>query len=596
MKSNHRDTEAQRSTLRTSRLEWLAVGLLLALFALRAGHTAWTTSPTFDEPLYIFCGYSYFIEGRFDRTCEHPPLARELTAAPLLLLHPKFMPGAAANGSPALQRRELEPGFPEYQFIFTHNRDRAQLIVFVARLASILVALGAALVVHRWARVLYGPPAGLLALLLFTFDPNVLAHAANASGDMILATAMLAGCFAWWSFLRRESWPRLIAAGLLLGAAIATRFVGVLAAGMFAMVWIAERAGRRADTDREVLGRSTWRIVPQAIIVLLLALFVFFCAYAFETGRPTDQIMWPKILEAAGGRNPLGHWAEATLPLPNVVLGLYFQKAHMATGHAAFLMGQVSRHGWWYYFPVAFVIKTPIALMLLLALALAITVIVSFRESMRRELALLLPVGLYGAFCLSSSIDIGYRFLLPALLLLFVFAGKVMEPGLWRARWLRLVPVVLCVWLGVSSLLIHPHYLAYFNETIGGPKHGYKYLVDSSLDWGQALPALKEWMVEHKVDEVNLSYFGTADPAYYGIRYQFLQGFNFLRPEIVYDPQRRPPAEYFAISATSLQGPYFTDPDAYKFFRTLEPGGEAGYAILIYRLPRARNAAETRGD
>ncbi len=74
----------------------------------------------------------------------------------------------------------------------------------------------------------------------------------------------------------------------------------------------------------------------------------------------------------------------------------------------------------------------------------------------------------------------------------------------------------------VQSLLIWPHYLAFFNSLAGGPKNGYRHLVDSSLDWGQDLPGLKKWIESHKDDPaapgpIYLSYFGTGDPQYYGI-------------------------------------------------------------------------------
>ena len=88
----------------------------------------------------------------------------------------------------------------------------------------------------------------------------------------------------------------------------------------------------------------------------------------------------------------------------------------------------------------------------------------------------------------------------------------------FATRYRRWVVIALCAWYGGSVLRVHPHYLGYFNELAGGPSGGWRYLVDSNLDWGQDLKALKRWMDDHGVARVKLSYFGAADPDYYGLR------------------------------------------------------------------------------
>ncbi len=108
---------------------------------------------------------------------------------------------------------------------------------------------------------------------------------------------------------------------------------------------------------------------------------------------------------------------------------------------------------------------------------------------------------------------------------MFILAGaaalwfKQKGPAVLVAKGLTVLAVLVLI---VQSLLIWPHYLAYFNPIAGGPRNGYRHLIDSSLDWGQDLPGLKKWLEDHKDDpgwlgEVYLSYFGTGDPQYYGI-------------------------------------------------------------------------------
>ena len=118
----------------------------------------------------------------------------------------------------------------------------------------------------------------------------------------------------------------------------------------------------------------------------------------------------------------------------------------------------------------------------------------------------------------------------------------------------------------MSSIYIWPDYLSYFNEIIGGPSHGWKYLRDSDLDWGQDLPALKEYMDDNGINEVRLAYFGTADPSHYGIKHVLFGTSDAENPENV----------VYAISVQYL--------DVSEWTKTERPSGIAGKSIMIYDL------------
>jgi hypothetical protein len=108
-------------------------------------------------------------------------------------------------------------------------------------------------------------------------------------------------------------------------------------------------------------------------------------------------------------------------------------------------------------------------------------------------------------------------------------------------------------WVIVSSLWIWPNYLTYFNEIVGGPRNGYKHLVDSSLDWGQDLPGLRRYLKTNETEPVYLIYFGKGDPDYFGIA-----AMRPIRPltELPdkFDVDLR--SGIYCISATYLQGVY----------------------------------------
>jgi hypothetical protein len=168
---------------------------------------------------------------------------------------------------------------------------------------------------------------------------------------------------------------------------------------------------------------------------------------------------------------------------------------------------------------------------------------------------------------------------------LFILAARAAAEGLAHtSRVTRVLAAALVAWYAAGTLRQHPHHLAYFNEIAGGPRNGYRWLVDSNLDWGQDLKGLKAWMDRHGVAEVKLSYFGTADPGYYGILGERLPG--HLRPPRVARAVRA--GDWVAISATNLQSVYLKGDGRrlMEHFRAQAPRDQVGYSILVYRAVR----------
>jgi hypothetical protein len=190
----------------------------------------------------------------------------------------------------------------------------------------------------------------------------------------------------------------------------------------------------------------------------------------------------------------------------------------------------------------------------------------------------------YAALTQTRGLNIGHRHLLP----LYPFAIAVAAAaGAWLPRRFgRAGAVVLAAllgWYAWGTLSVHPHELAYFNETVGGPANGWRVLVDSSLDWGQDLPRVEPWMRSHGIRSYKLSYFGTAFPRYYGITGEMLPGYSSPRVPRVTREVR--PGDILAVSATNLQGIYIEDEDQPLMarIRQLSPIGRIGYSILVFR-------------
>jgi hypothetical protein len=258
-----------------------------------------------------------------------------------------------------------------------------------------------------------------------------------------------------------------------------------------------------------------------------------------------------------------------------------------------YLFGQTSETGWWYYFPIALILKTPLPLLILFAAAFVRTI---SKRTWRAALIFLLPSLLLFISLLFNTNNLGYRYLLPILPLIVVYAS-----GLWPRSVSRslcrsvtlspshLVILSLLAWQIIGTLRIYPYYLTYFNEITGGPDRGRYILSDSNIDWGQDMVGLKNYIEQNKIDQIKLSYFGIAHPTAYGLRTQAIppvrtamhdQGAWWLK---TYYPPDPPPGKY-AISVVNLMGGIWIEPAAYAFFRDRRPDTTIGNSIYLYTI------------
>jgi hypothetical protein len=257
---------------------------------------------------------------------------------------------------------------------------------------------------------------------------------------------------------------------------------------------------------------------------------------------------------------------------------------HAQGGHPAFLLGEYSYQGWWNYFLVTFLIKTPIGSLTLIAASLVFYRAGSPLRS-REMLFLLLPPALIFVATTQANVNIGLRHILAVYPFLFLFASRLATIQ-FRRRWLTRFLVGAPLFLtAVSSLRIAPHQLAYFNEIVGGPDEGYRYLSDSNLDWGQDLRGVKTYMDKEKLPIIYLSYFGTAPPSYYGIRYQYVPGTWPLEwPPPGDKVLNTAPRKILAISVYNLQDVSNAYNPLFRWLWVRRPIAKIGYSIFVYDL------------
>jgi 4-amino-4-deoxy-L-arabinose transferase-like glycosyltransferase len=498
----------------------IAVGLLGLMFALMVS-SARLESPTMDEQNHIARGYAYLRTGDLRLNLDHPPLINFLSAAPLLLLPDLKLP----TDSPAWEQAHVIAFATQFLWHTSHNADQ---ILLLARLPIMLLAILLGCFVFRWARELYGPLAGLLALGLYVFDPNILAHARLTTTDLGVTCFLFMAVYCFWHWLNHPTWSRLAAAGLTLGLALVSKYSALVLMPILPLIGLTYTL-----TSGQPMQRVR-KLVPSAGLMIVLAGLVVWAVYGFEVGPLVE-----------GG---------IPMPIPTYVRGLQGVFRHSEMGHPAFLHGDYFTTARWDYFPVAFAIKTPLPTLILLCISLVWTV---KQQTWRSAYPLLLPVLVYLAISLSSKfLNIGYRHILPILPFLFVFASSVARSIELRKTPVAATCLLIVAWYLIGSVRIYPHYLAYFNELVGGPDNGWRYLVDSNLDWGQDLKGLKSYMEQAGIEEIYLSWFGSTYPdAYgYGIPHRLLPSYIYYPGQVTgvaFNPLQPAPGVY-AISATNL--------------------------------------------
>ena len=271
--------------------------------------------------------------------------------------------------------------------------------------------------------------------------------------------------------------------------------------------------------------------------------------------------------------------------------GLLLQADHNTIGHQAYLLGMRGTEGWWYYFLVAFAVKMPAATLAFLALAGLLLLRRLWHTGIRSAtlacfpwFAVCVPAAVFGAFSMLSHLDIGIRYLLPIWPFVFILAAAAVTRARFRYRTALLTMLV--AGLAAESISICPHYLAFFNVLAGGPANGPAILADSNIDWGQDAKNLAAWLDAHRVSQVCLDYWGTADIGRLGVRGPSLPA--------TWETGRRASIDCIGAISTNILYDAFSNPAQHAWLRALRPEARIGYSIYIYDLRRKAGPEDRR--
>ncbi len=573
----------------------IAAGFLMLMFCL-AFFSMKDIPATTDEVPHISAGYSYLSQKDFRLNPEHPPLIKDLAALPLLSQNLNF----PENYPSWLQGVNQQWWFGN-QFLYQSGND-ADKIIFSSRIPMILILLLLGWLIFHWARKLGGNFVGLAVLFLFTLSPTFLAHGRLVTTDVGAALGIVLATLFYLRFLKNPKKLNIILAGLTLGIALLLKFSCILLLPLFVVITLVYVFLFPEKKEAKKVSKNLLKYLGLALLILVIAALVIWLVYLFHTWNyPIEkQVEDTKSLLSSNPLVKINLWlAQSKIfrPLGHYLLGLSMATQRVAGGNTIYFLGNVSNIAWWYYFPVVYFLKVPLAFHILTILAIllaflsvSISRLKSWCKNHFTELTMLIFLAIYWTTSIKGNLNIGVRHILPIFPFTYILVCLAIKNGYQKLKSIPLrktiviVSLILFSWYGFSSLKAFPHYLSYFNETAGGSSQGYKLVVDSNYDWGQDLKWLKNWLEENKVEKIYVDYFGGGDiPYYLGEKYLHWQGTK--------SPNEFPKGNYLAVSATLLKGGQgipvkdFNQPTTYyNWLNSYAPVARAGNSIFIYYI------------
>ena len=528
----------------------LAAAGLLIVFATLCVHGMLRKSATFDEMVYVASGYSYLETGDFRMHREAPPLIPTLSGIALEALG-AFVPIGFSTDGPDWEEAR------EYAFarrFFHEDNSRGFLMLTAARVPIVLLGVLLGLGIYRFGKLLFGAPAGLLALTVFSLDPNMIAHSRIVSADLGLALFFLLSHYFLYAALTSLSVRPVILMSLSVALVLSVKFSGLLVLPSLAL-----------------LALVTWLRPPTAILDSLSA-----SAPAYRQRLLRLSLMGLLLSVAATFLllSILYHGLDAFSRYYEGIKLIYWNRL---PGYRFYMLGEFREKAWPYYYQIAFLLKTPVPTLILGLLSAVLWRRVA--GGITKTLFLIVPFLIVHLAATQDTANLGLRRVIACYPFLFVAIGSLAARS--RPAGLRRDPRALLVGgflvaLGVSAVMIHPHQLSFFNLIAGGPENGYRHLADSDIDWGQDLPSLAALADEERWGEIGLSYFGTDDPGSYGIRWRPIREEEWARPRPgVYAVSVRN-LIYNKLAAEKLGRPEM------DWLARHAPTARAGYSIYVY--------------
>ncbi len=568
--------------------------------------SVWDDSPIVDEIPHIGAGYSYIQRADMRLNPEHPPLAKDLAGITLSFLNLR----ETAFQTPYWQTDINGQWNFGRNLIFGSGND-AILIAHVAKMPELLFFILSGVIIFVWTKKMYNREAALIALFLFSFSPTILAHSRFVTTDVPALFGVLLASFFFIRYFEKPTGKNLVIAGLALGVAELTKFSLFLFVPYF--IGLAVFKGLFSPHD---IWQKTWSYLKSTVLIIIIAYAaVVWPVYAYHVANYPPEREKQDITYNVGsyGRRTfpnLAIWMSDKpflRPLAQYGVGLLMVTQRSIGGNDTYFLGEVNKNAWKKYFPIVYFLKEPLpfwGLVVLVWLYWALKArfeknilkqywgyLVSLIRDHFTEFAMLLWLAVYWYASITANLNIGIRHLIPIYGFVFILlSGQIIKISHWifnkKLFTAYMITVgVLLGWYLYENISVYPFYLTYFNQVAGGPSGGYRYVVDSNVDWGQDAKRLADWVDQNHIQRIHLDYFGWSDAGYYlKTKYIWMNSSTYKSPaEFLRD---EPNGGYIGVSATFYMGSTVQNPaGSYAWLANYEPIAYIGNSIFVWYIP-----------
>lgn len=567
----------------------MAVAFLLLAFLLQSAYALFSNNLVIDEPAYITVGYYFAKYADTRMVILHPPLTFLLTGFPLLF---------ADVNLPYDYQKCTDVGFYQcsQDFFFESGNDAEKIGVY-ARIPFLAISVLLGLLLFFFTEEIYGTKPAFAALALYSFSPTILAYNTVVFTDFLVAFFIFSTMYFLWKLLKNYSKKLLLFTGISFGLAMASKFTAIFLIPIFIIIFA---AGAYRKKDRKILAK---KYSKQFLWIISIGIIVLYSSYFFSFDtisnsipqRYADSIQ--STVDSFGkdsAKYRISNYLvnDLKMPMPQYLAGFAGQyEVESSKRKQGYLNGELYYGGKWHYFPEVMLIKNPIPLLILFAVGIYIS-LRQLKKNMVNELFILLPIIFFAGPFILANFNLGLRHVLPILPFIFMLSSRAVNTKPYNSKfWLKLAVFALFVWYIMASLLIMPHYAAYFNEFVGGPKNGHKYLVSSNLDMGQDLKGLRDYLKENNIKKVKLAYHGAFDPAYYNISYEPLPMESYIpwAPNFGAENYKEDCSKKYgiiAISVSNLHGYNLLNESCFKWLDEYKPIKSIGHTIFVYNITK----------
>jgi hypothetical protein len=532
---------------------WLVPSLLLFIYLAQCSWFIRTQSLTYDEPVHIAEGLDAWRHGRFEQYNDQPSLSRLLLSLPLIA---------------DTWQVEVQPGVEGFRI----PRIAPDPVELANRARRVNNALGLLLGLLVWlaCRRLSSEGGANVALALFVFSPSLIAHFSLTTTDGAATLLIFAAAWQLVRWRNTPTWPDTLLLSFVLGLMLLAKFsTGVMF--VLALLWML------------LLKRGSVAFNPlqwnwgKTVAAMLLALTVVWAGYCFHISHLS--------IHDGNLTASFPHWNERIeknvqsrvnldllVPAGEYIEGFREVARHNRHGQRAYFLGRVSATGGWkLYYPVTILLKWP-TIVLVLAVA-GVLIAAARRIAVTSDLWVMASFPfIYFLLAIFAHFNIGERHVLPLYPFALVFAGLIWQQ-ISRHRFGLAIMIAMLLLNAADAMRFAPDYLSYFSPATHSYE-SYRLLSDSNLDWGQGLLAVRQYEQTHPQEQLWLAYFGSVDPAVYGLRSRPLGENDRVTGTVM-------------VSATNLSGQFLQNPESYRWLLQYPRIDLLNHSIYVFRVPES---------